>query len=120
MFAPIYRTLQPAVRHLVAERIYSSGSAPQGVISPYITWFVVSDTPYEQLSDAPTADRDSIQIDCWAGPEDDQELVCVSVARAVRDALDAAGQSNSVILNVRELDTKLFRIGLRVDFIYNR
>ncbi|MCX5592798.1 DUF3168 domain-containing protein [Alcaligenes endophyticus] len=120
MFAPVYRTLLPAVRHLVGERIYGSGSAPQGVVSPYITWFLVVGQPYDQLSDAPAADKDTIQIDCWAGPGDDQELVCMSVARAVRDALDSAGQSSSVILNTREADTKLFRIGFRVEFIHNR
>ena len=123
MFAPIYRTINTAaVRAIVGAdpRIYGSGSAPQGVVAPYITWFVVVGVPYDHLSGAPGADSDSIQIDCWAGPHDDQEIVCVNLARAVRDALDAAGQANRIIINTREDDTGLFHIGLQVDFIHNR
>ena len=123
MFAPIYKILDTAaVRAIVGSkpRIYSSGMAPQGAPIPYITWFVVSGEPYDHLSGAPGADNDTIQIDCWAGPADDQEVVCLNLAKAVRDALDAAGQANRIIINTRETDTKLFRIGLQVEFIYNR
>lgn len=123
MFAPVYRTINTAaVRDIVGDtpRIFSSGSAPQGVAAPYITWFLVAGSPYDHLSGAPGADNDSIQIDCWAGPSDDQEIVCVTLARTVRQALDAAGEANRIIINTRESDTKLFRIGLQVDFIHNR
>lgn len=123
MFAPIYKTLNTAaVQTIVGNppRIYSSGHAPQGVVAPYITWFVVATDPYEQLSGVPDGDNDAVQIDCWAGPADDQELVCVNLARAVRDALEAAGQSCRVAVNHREDDTRLFRVGLQVDFIHSR
>lgn len=121
MFAPIYRTIRtPAVQALVGDRVYGKGSAPQGVATPYITWFVVTGDPYANLSDAPAADNDTIQIDCWAGPGDDQELVCNQLADAVRNALDAAGQGNRIIIDTREADTKLFRVGLQTEFIHNR
>ncbi|WJJ93444.1 DUF3168 domain-containing protein [Neopusillimonas aromaticivorans] len=123
MFAPIYKTISTAaVKAIVGNppRIYGSGLAPQGVTAPYITWFVVVGQPYDHLSGPPGADNDTIQIDCWAGPGDDQELVCISLAKAVRDALDAAGQACRIIINTRESDTKLFRVGLQVDFIHNR
>lgn len=123
MFAPILRTLStPEVVAIVGShpRIYSSGDAPQGVLKPYITWFVVVTDPYTHLSGPPGADMDVIQIDCWAGPGDDQEVVCVHLARAVRDALELTGQSCRVIANRREPDTGLFHIGLQVDFIHNR
>ncbi|MFW8564846.1 DUF3168 domain-containing protein [Orrella sp. 11846] len=121
MFAPIYQTLNtPAVQALVDTRIYSSGFAPQNVKAPYLTWYVVSTDPHNQLSGRPCGDTDMVQIDCWAGPDDGGEAVCVSLASAVRDALDAAGQANRVILQARESDTKLFRISLQVEFIYNR
>ncbi len=123
MFAPIYQTLNTAaVRTLSGNppRIYGKGQAPQGTLAPYITWFVVVDQPYDHLSGAPGADNDTIQIDCWAGPDDDQETVCNNLAKAVRDALDAAGQANRIIIDHREPDTKFFRVGLQVDFIYNR
>jgi hypothetical protein len=121
MFAPIYRTIRtPAVQAIVGDRVYGSGLAPQGVATPYITWFTVSGDPYDNLSSAPDADNDTIQIDCWAGPGDDQELVCMNLARAVRDALDAAGQATRIVAHTREDDTRLFRIGLQVEFIHNR
>jgi len=123
MFAPIYKTLNTsAVQAIIGNppRIYSSDMAPQGVAAPYITWFVVHGQPYDHLSGPPGADSDTIQIDCWAGPMDKSELDCVKLAKAVRDALDAAGQANQIIINTRESDTKLFRIGLQVEFIHNR
>lgn len=121
MFAPIYRTIRtPAVQAIAGDRIYGKGMAPQNVATPYITWFVVLGQPYDHMSGAPTADNDTIQIDCWAGPGDDQELVCNQLAKAVRDALDAAGQACRIIIDTREPDTKLFRAGLQVDFIHNR
>ena len=85
MFAPIYKTISTAaVKAIVGSqpRIYGSGLAPQGVTAPYITWFVVVGQPYDHLSGPPGADNDSIQIDCWAGPGDDQELVCINLAKA--------------------------------------
>ncbi len=121
MLSPVFRTIATqAVQALVATRIYGFGSAPQGVQRPYITWLTVSDAPYEQLSGPPVGDNDTVQIDCYAGPADDQEVICVDLAKAVRDALDAAGISNRVVVNHRETDTKLFRIGLQADFIQSR
>lgn len=121
MLAPIYPTIStPAVQAIVGDRIYGKGMAPQGVATPYITWFTVSGDPYLNLSEAPHADSDAIQIDCWAGPTDDQEGVCNQLAQAVRDEMDAAGQACRIIIDTREADTKLFRIGLQVDFIHSR
>lgn len=121
MFAPIYRTIRtPEVQAMVGDRIYGKGRAPQNVTTPYITWFVVAGDPYLNVSDTPDADNDAIRIDCWAGPQDDQEIVCNSLAKAVRDALEAAGQTCRVVIDTREDDTRLFRVGLQVDFIHNR
>jgi hypothetical protein len=123
MLAPVFKTINtPAVRgHVGANpRIYGSGMAPQGVAAPYITWFTVIDNPYDQLSGPPDADNGTVQIDCWSGPDDDQEAACISLAGAVRDALDEAGIANRVFIHTREPDTKLFRIGLQTDFIRGR
>lgn len=123
MLAPAFKTINtPEVRgHVGADpRIYGSGMAPQGTPAPYITWFTVIDNPYDQLSGPPDADNGTVQIDCWTGPDDSQETVCISLARAVRDALDAAGIANRIIVHTRETDTKLFRIGLQADFIRGR
>lgn len=124
MLAPVFRTIDTAaVRAFVGNappRIYGSGMAPQGTSIPYITWFTVAGQPYDQLSGPPDGDNDSVQIDCWAGPGDDQEAICVNLARAVRDALDAAGVANRVVIHARDPATKFFRIGLQADFIWGR
>lgn len=121
MFAPVFKTLStPGVTTIVDDRIYSSGRAPQGVIKPYITWFVVNGSPDNHLSGPPISDDDLVQIDCYAGPGDDQEAICLAIAKQVRAALDDAGQSNRVIINHREADTGLFRIGIQTNFLYNR
>ncbi|MFW8567070.1 DUF3168 domain-containing protein [Orrella sp. 11846] len=121
MFAPIYSTLDtPTIKSIISDRIYAFDSAPQNVKTPYITWFVVGTDPHNQISGAPCGDTDTIQIDCWTGPQDGSESDCVALAKAVRDALDVAGQANRVIINTRDTDTKLFRIGLQVEFLHNR
>lgn len=120
MLAPVYRTIRtPAVAAIVGDRIYAN-RAPQGVVAPYITWFTVSGVPYPNLSGAPPGDDDAVQIDCWAGPGDDQERICTDLARAVRDALDAALIVSRLVIHAREADTMLFRIGLQADFIRSR
>lgn len=121
MLAPVYRTINtPAVQAIVGSRIYGKGLAPQNTPTPYITWFTVVGDPYENLSSTPDGDNDSIQIDCWAGPTDDQEGVVNQLAKAVRDAVEAAGQTCRLLTDTRENDTRLFRIGLQVEFIHTR
>jgi hypothetical protein len=97
-------------------RIYRHGYAPQGVVKPYITWFVVAGQPYDQISGAPDADFDTVQIDCWS-PDDTQ---VGAIATAVRDALDAAGLTNRLVVDRRESETGLNRIGIESDFIRSR
>jgi len=87
---------------------------------PYITWFTVAGQPYNNLSDLPDGDNDIVQIDCWAGSGDEEETVCIQLARAVRDALDAAGIANRVVIHAREPATRFFHIGLQADFIRGR
>lgn len=121
MFANVYQILNTtAVNNIVNGRIYGFGSAPQNINKPYITWFVVATDPHNQLSGAPCGDTDTVQIDCFIGPNDTDESTCVALATAVRNALDAAGQANRVIINSREVETKLFRISIQAEFIHNR
>lgn len=106
----------PAVLAIVGGtpvRIFRHGAAPQDTAKPYVTWFEVTGQPYDQISGLPCGDFDSVQIDCWS--MDDTQVE--TLARAVRDAVDAAGFSNRLVINHRDLDTKLYRIGLQADFI---
>lgn len=109
----------PAVLTLVGTdpvRIYRHGSAPQGTAAPYITWFSVAGQPYDQISGSPCGDFDAVQIDSWAVDDAQVEVL----AGAVRDALDAAGIANRLVIDQREPATKLYRIGIEADFISSR
>ena len=106
----------PAVLAIVGGtpvRIFRHGAAPQDTAKPYVTWFEVSGQPYDQISGLPCGDFDSVQIDCWSMDGTQVE----TLARAVRDAVDAAGFANRLVINHRDPDTKLYRIGLQADFI---
>jgi hypothetical protein len=120
MLPAVFQTLQtPAVLAIVGGdpvRIFRHGAAPQDTAKPYITWFLVNDQPYDQLSGPPCGDFDSVQIDCWSK----SDLQVEQLAGAVRDAVDLAGIANRVVVNLRDPDTKLFRIGLEADFINSR
>jgi len=118
MLPPIFEILTTSltVSGLVGTRIYRHGSAPQNVLKPYITWFVINGQPEDQLSGAPCSDRDTVQIDIWS--EGDAQVA--QLALAVRDALDSEGVSNSLIINMREVETRLFRISFQAEFIQSR
>lgn len=117
MLAPVYTVLKSnsTVLSTVANRIYRHGSAPQNVVKPYITWFVVTGNAEVNLSDSPCVDVDNIQIDCWS--ETDTQIE--TLAYAVRKALDDAKIVNRIVQNSREDDTRLFRIGIEADFIHS-
>lgn len=118
MFPKVYQTLQanPAVVAIVGDRIGRHGEVAQTESRPYIVWQIVSGLPYDHLSGAPVSDFTSVQIDCYHQKDKGVE----ELARAVRAALDAVLIVNRVILDHRDPDTKLYRVGLQADFIENR
>lgn len=118
MLPPVYNTLRAnaIVLAMVGNRIGRHGRVHQKTESPYIAWQVVTGLPHDQISGPPPSDFITVQIDCYHledGPMED-------LAEAVRDALDAVGVSNRIVVNLRELDTKLYRIGFEADFITQR
>ena len=120
MLPPIFRTLNiPAIQALVGTnpaRIYDFGHAPDGTAAPYIVFFQVGGAPHEQISGAPESDTDTVQIDCYA--KDRAQIR--ALAKAVQTALDAAGQSNKLVVQGFDVDTGLYRIGLETSWIGQR
>lgn len=114
----VYQLLRAnlTVLSVVGTRIYRHGSAPQDVVAPYITWSLGMGLPYDNMSTAPPADKDTVQIDCWS--ESDTQIE--TLGYAVRAALDASLISNRIVVNSRESDTKLYRITLEADFVSSR
>lgn len=101
---------------LVANRIYRHGSAPQGVVKPYITWFLINNRPEDQISGSPCADFDTVQIDCY----DLDDTQVETIAYAVRDTLDAGGHANRLIRDTREDGTGLYVVTIETDLIRSR
>ena len=118
MLPNVYQTIREnaTVVSTVGTRIYRHGSAPQNVQKPYVTWFLVSGNPYDNVSGSPCADRDLVQIDCWSETDEQVE----TLAYAVRSALDSNLITNRMVINSRENDTKLYRIAIEADFIASR
>lgn len=97
-------------------RVYRHGVAPQDTEKPYVTWFLVSGVPENNLSDPPPVDRISVQVDCWHQTDTGVALLAV----AVRDALELVGVVTSYIVDQRETETKLFRMSLQADIFNGR
>lgn len=118
MLPKVYELLyaQPAISGAVGNRIYRHGYALDSPQRPYITWFLVAGNPEDQLSGVPCTDFDLVQIDAWS----DKDSQVEQIAYAVREALDAAGHANRLIMNTFDKDTKLYRIGIEVNFIRPR
>lgn len=126
MLPPIFQTLKSAtdVKAIVGTnppRIYRHGSAPQRpdglpFDQPYITWFLLSGVPENQLSGTPPVDRMTVQIDCWHQTDAGIEVL----ATAVRDAVEPFAHMTSMPVNEREVETKLYRIAMEFDWFNDR
>lgn len=117
MFPKVYQLLHAgAVQAIVGDRIARHGTIAQGEERPYIVWSIATGIPYDNLSDAPTADFTTVQIDCYS-PSDRQVQ---ELAEAVRALLDGELIVNRVVVNQKEPNTKLYRVSLDADFIDQR
>jgi hypothetical protein len=122
MFPAVFQTLKAssAVKAIVGTnppRIYRHGSAPQRpdglpLDQPYITWFMVSGVPENTLSSDTTPDRQTVQVDCWHQTDAGIEVL----ADAVRAAIEPTAHMTACIINEREPETLLYRVGLQFDF----
>lgn len=118
MLPPIKTTLtqSSAVTNIVSRRIYRHGEAPQDTTWPYITWQLVSGVPENNLSDLPPIDRQSVQVDCWHQTDRGVEELAI----AARNALEPSAHMTAINTNLREPETKLYRIGMQFDWWLHR
>ena len=121
MFPPVFAALKAsaAVKNIVGTnppRIYRHGSAPQDTAKPYLTWFIVTGTPENNLSDLPPVDRVQIQINCWHQTDSGIELLVL----AVRDAIEPLAHMVGSPVDLREPETKLYHMALTFDWFVDR
>jgi hypothetical protein len=113
-------TADPAVTALVGTRIYRHGSAPQKVEAPYVTWFLVSGIPENELSSLPRVDRMEVQIDCWSNNTGTGDAQVEELAAAVRDALEPVAHMTGIIANEQDFETRRYRLGMQFTFWVRR
>lgn len=105
----------PAVTALIGSdpvRFYRHGKAPQNVQAPYVTWFLVSGLPENQLDGVPPIDRFSVQIDCWSNNTGDGDEEVVELAKAIRDAIEPHAHMTGIPIDSQDPDTQRYRMGM--------
>lgn len=108
------------VAAMIGDRFYRHGHAPQNVVAPYCTWFVVSGLPENALDELPRVDRFSVQIDCWSNNTGTGDEEVETLARAIRDAIEPHAHMTGVVVDGVDPDTKRNRIGLQFTFWEDR
>lgn len=125
MLPPIFTTLKSsnAVKNIVGTnppRIWRHGHVPESlkrpIADPYVTWSLVSGVPENTLSELPSKDRMSIQIDCWHQTDKGIE----TLADAVRDAMEPSAHMTAMLIDEQEPETKLFRMSMQFDWFLDR
>lgn len=124
MLPPVFQALKAsaAVKAIVGNnppRVYRHGRVPDSLTKPitvpYVTWFLVSGVPENNLSDPPPCDRATVQVDCWHQTDAGIETLAV----AVRNALEQIGVMTGSQIDDFETEAKLYRISLQVDVFIN-
>lgn len=117
MMPPVYQTLltDPTVSAYVGDKIFPFGEASQGVKAPYIVWQQIVAAPYNGLDSCP-ADAVTIQIDCYHP----SPVEVVTMADAVRAAIESSAVVTGIPISAREQDTRLYRIALESDWWLDR
>ena len=94
-------------------RCYRHGEAPQGVLRPYVTWFINGIAP-EQLVDGkpPPVDGWGASVDAWS----DTDAGVEALAQVVRDALESKGYMTGINFDSRDAQTGRYRIGMQFEF----
>lgn len=118
MLPPIFQILtgDAAVAAIVGDRVYPHDEAPQDVGRPYVTWFVVAGPPELVLDGPPPMDRFTLQVDCWSPTS----AGVLSLAAAVRDALERHAHITNQLANRRDPETRLYRYGFELDYFLSR
>ena len=93
-------------------RAYLHGSAPQGVVAPYVTWFLSSGRPDNILDDTAPVDEMTVQVDCWS----DSGAEVVMLAEAVRNAIEPFHHITAIGPNGRDPETMRYRLGMTITF----
>jgi len=118
MFAPIFDTLESNAAAVAALgsplRAFSFGEVVgQPTATPYLVWQNLSGVPYNYLGQLPDKDDVSLQVDVY----DATAAGARQTARVARDALEGVCYMVSGPREIKDTDTKLFRVSMDFDWI---
>ena len=97
-------------------RLYPFGMQDDNVIYPYAVWQNIGGAPENYLKQRPDADTFSLQVDVYADSPDD----VVSVAKALRDAIETHAYITRWGGQQQDAETKRYRYSFDVDWIVTR
>jgi hypothetical protein len=97
-------------------RLYPFGEARQADVYPYAVWQIVSGSPENYLGQTPDVDSFSTQVDVygktWASARE--------VANAVQAAIEEVAYVTAYHGEMRDAETKSFRVSFTADWIAER
>lgn len=97
-------------------RFWAYGMAPEDETRPYVVHQLVSGQPINHLSCRPSADEQTLQVQCYAKTD----KTCRQVLQAVADVVEQMGYITGWINDGIDKDTRLFSRGFFADFITPR
>ena len=114
--ADVCNLVGPSANALRIWRHTAPDDYPRPIRQAYVTWFVVTSVPENNLSDPPPLDRVVIQVDCWH-PDD---RGAVALATAVRDCIEPHAHMTAMPIDQKDTETQLYRIALQFDWFDGR
>lgn len=102
-------------------RFYQFGKAPQNVQKPYAVWRRVFGSPFNHMNEIPNTDAFTIQIDCYASPDNPNGADQVrNVAIAIRDAIEPVSYITNWLGEGRDPQTDNYTFTFQNDWIVTR
>jgi len=101
-------------------RVYGFGLAPPNVLKPYAVFQQVYGEPENNLSQRPTDDYYTTQIDVYDEPSPVGAERILQVAQALRDAIEPVAYITAWRGMDRDPETANYRFSFEVDWIIHR
>jgi hypothetical protein len=97
-------------------RLYPFGEARQADVYPYAVWQIVGGRPENYLGQTPDVDSFSTQVDVYGKTWASVREVAAALQAAIEEVAHVTGYNGEM----RDPDTKSFRVSFTVDWVTSR
>jgi hypothetical protein len=97
-------------------RLYPFGEARQADVYPYAVWQIVGGRPENYLGQTPDVDHFSTQVDVYGRTWASAREVAAALQAAIEEVAHVTGYNGEM----RDPDTKSFRVSFTVGLVTNR